>query len=290
MATLHARKTERMSNSKIDSRIKSLAVSGALVLLICAVVLVYLGSLKAPFIFDDHYTITKNSSIATISGSLFPPEDNPVRDRPLFNLSLALNRSLGGLDPFGYHILNLLIHAGAACVMLGLVLQTLRSPTLSPSLRQHALPLALASALLWALHPIQTESVTYISQRSESLCGLFYLLTIYCFASSRDSNRPGIWRTLSVVCCALGLLTKAVMVTAPVMILVYDRLFSGKNTRQCLRYLPGYYGSLAACWLIQAGLVLTTSYRDLVTYGMLEYASGQPEIILHYLWLPASAR
>ncbi len=98
--------------------------------------------------------------------------------------------------------------------------------------------LAFAVALIWTMHPLQTESVTYVIQRAESLMGLFYLLTVYCFirfAGSSCVPRSGtsedeqagrsVWGWLSIGACLLGMATKEVMVTAPVIVLLYDRTF-----------------------------------------------------------------
>src|SRR6185295_3461677 len=85
--------------------------------------------------------------------------------------------------------------------------------------------LALAVALLWAVHPLQTESVTYTIQRGESLMGLFYLLTLYCVARSQDAARAGTWQMAAVTSCALGMASKQVMISAPVVVLLYDRAY-----------------------------------------------------------------
>ena len=135
--------------------------------------------------------------------------------------------------------------------------------------------LAFAIALLWAVHPLQTESVTYIVQRAESLCGLFYLLTLYCFirGASRgrdwglgirdwdqprapDSNpqslipNPFLWYAAAVLCCFLGMATKEVMVTAPLVVLLYDRTFLAGSFVHGVRAAKWLYRSLAAGWVL----------------------------------------
>jgi hypothetical protein len=94
----------------------------------------------------------------------------------------------GGLSVRGYHAVNLLIHICAGLALLGIVRRTLLLPGLRHRYGEAALPLAAFAALLWTLHPLQTESVTYISQRAESLMGLFYLLTLYGFIRSVRSD------------------------------------------------------------------------------------------------------
>src|SRR5580704_18515542 len=78
-------------------------------------------------------------------------------------------------------------------------------------------------ALLWAIHPLQTESVTYVSQRAESLVGLFYFLTLYCFIRGESSARAGCWYGGAVLACLLGMASKEVMASAPLIVLLFDR-------------------------------------------------------------------
>src|SRR5258706_94615 len=78
-------------------------------------------------------------------------------------------------------------------------------------------PLALAAATLWVLHPLQTESVSFVVQRTESLMGLFFLLTVYCFVRGTDSRFPRGWHALALSGCLLGMATKEVMVAAPLL-------------------------------------------------------------------------
>jgi len=209
--------------------------------LVAAVVLAYWNSLSAPLLFDDLSAVANNASIRQFSTALSPPADgSATTGRPVVNLSFALNHALGGDAVRGYHALNIAIHAAAALALFGLLRRT----------RSVAGSLAFAVALLWAVHPLQTESVTCIAQRTESLCGLFYLLTLYGFA------RGGRWLILSVFACLLGMATKEVMVTAPLMVLLYDRTFVAGSFAAAWRQRRGYYGALAATWLLLAWLVL----------------------------------
>src|SRR4029077_15512000 len=119
----------------------------------------------------------------------------------------------------------------AGLTLFGLVQRTLLRPALHPRFGADALPLALAVALLWTVHPLQTESVTYIVQRAESLMGLFYLLTLYCFVRSLDSPAPNRWQALCFAACLTGMATKEVMVSAPLLVLLYDRTFAAGSFR-----------------------------------------------------------
>jgi Flp pilus assembly protein TadD len=228
----------------------------------------YWGSLSAPFIFDDFVSITENPSIKSIfplSRSLSPPDTGAgVTGRPIVNFSLALNYAWGGFHVQGYHVFNLAIHALAGLTLFGIVRRTLLGPALPPRCNEAAFPLALIIALLWTLHPLQTESVTCIIQRTESLMGLFYLLTLYAFIRSVDFSREDglssaqqrLWQTVSVVACLGGMATKEVMVTAPVVLLLYDRTFVSGSFAESWRERLGYYASLTCTWLLLAWLVI----------------------------------
>ena len=192
-----------------------------------------------------------------------PSHGETVSGRPVLNLSLALNYAVSGCDVRGYHVTNLAIHLAAALLLFGIVRRTL------PRFRgcgggqqlarlQLATPLALAIALLWAVHPLQTESVTYIVQRAESLMGLFYLLTLYCFLRGAGSARAIFWYAGSVLACLLGMATKEVMVSAPLVVLLYDRTFLAGSFREAWRRRWAYYLALAATWLLLAWLVAQT--------------------------------
>ncbi|MEK7786522.1 MAG: glycosyltransferase family 39 protein, partial [Chloroflexota bacterium] len=175
---------------------------------------------------------------------------------------------------------------------------------------------AFAVALLWAVHPLQTQSVTYVIQRGESLMGLFYLLTLYCAIRGLHSSRRRGWYGAAIVACALGMASKAVMVTAPVMVFIYDLVFLRRSgmpktsgagrphggaalghatpPAQAARW--GLYFGLAATWGVLwacdvTGEVLDPSARrSHVGFGYhgltpLEYAATQPGVILNYLRL-----
>jgi protein O-mannosyl-transferase len=168
----------------------------------------YANSLHVPFLFDDGSAIVRNASIRHLwSLDVFtaPLYATGATGRPLVNLSLALNYALGGNDVRGYHLLNLLLHVGSALLLLGLVRRTLLTAAwrerVQPEARSAAassgteacryantaLPIATATALLWALHPLQTESVTCIIQRTELLGGGLLLLTLYCFVRAIEA-------------------------------------------------------------------------------------------------------
>jgi Flp pilus assembly protein TadD len=260
------------------------------VVLVAAVAIAYATSLSGPFLYDDQIAIVKNAQIRTLSPltvPLSPPRDTPVAGRPVVNLSLAVNYAIGGLDVTSYHVTNVALHVLVALVLFGVVRRTLLL-TGSEPLPPRSDGLALACALVWALHPLNTEVVNYTVQRTESLMALCYLTTLYC--AIRASARPdGLgWRTAAVAACAAGMLSKESMVTAPLMVLAYDRVFLYPSLGEAWRERRWLYAGLAATWAVLAWVMLgqpRTSAGFATGVSPWTYFLNQLPIIARYLWL-----
>jgi len=266
-------------------------------LIVAAIALAYANSLRGAFVLDDRRGIVENPTICDLGSpgtilSTFPR--STTSGRPILNLSLALNYALGGLDPLGYHLVNIGIHALAALALFGIARRTLRLPRIDPVLSARADAIAFAAALLWAVHPIQTSSVTYVVQRAESLMGLFYLLTLYSTlrGALHAPGTPGQrgWSALAVAACALGMGTKEVMVTAPLIVLLYDRIFLSRDWKEILIRRGTIHVLLASTWAILGLLMAANPARggtagfDL-PFSWLRYLGTEFGVILHYLRL-----
>jgi tetratricopeptide (TPR) repeat protein len=300
---------------------RGILLAGGIIVL--AALAAYHNSFVGSFMADDYDGIVANPTIRHWASALSPPSDTTTGGRPLFNLTFALNYALGGMNPWGYHAFNLLVHALAALTLFGIVRRTLlRQGYGGPALREHSTfnvqhstslecgrgaltpratqmrgegtpptLLALAVAVIWVVHPLLTQTVTYISERAESLMGLFYLLTLYGFirgvecrsgftpdmsgmnpdlhgsqlSPSRRSFSEGgssrLWATASVATCILGVLTKETIVTAPVMVLLYDRTFVAGSFREAWRLRWRYYLGLAISWLLLAHQMIGLKQR-----------------------------
>jgi tetratricopeptide (TPR) repeat protein len=229
------------------------------VFLVAVIFAVYANALRAPFLFDDSGAVLENATIRKLTSSavLNPPNDgSTTTGRPIVNLSFAINYAVSKENTWSYHALNVAIHALAALVLLGLVRRLLAEPRVGVSVGGAAATLAFLIALIWALHPLQTETVVCIAQRTESLCGLFYFLTLYGFIRGAGPRASRAWFGVSVVACLLGMATKEVMVTAPLMVLLYDRFFQSGAFSAAWRQRRGYYFALGSTWLLLAWLVL----------------------------------
>lgn len=211
-------------------------------MLVAAGFAAYANSLGGPFLFDDVPAIVHNPSIRHLAAAWHPPADGSgVAGRPLVNFSLALNYAAGGLDVRGYHLVNLAIHLLAGLTLFGVVRRT--------STRA----IGFSAALLWMVHPLATESVTCVIQRTESLSALFVLLALYGWI--RD------WKWAAVAACACGMLTKETAVVAPVLIVLYDYAFreslpaAPRSRLAAMKGRAGWYAALGATWGVTLGLL-----------------------------------
>jgi tetratricopeptide (TPR) repeat protein len=255
-------KEDRVVRTQPSGSVSRWAVVLAGAILVLAALAAYHNSFSGPFIWDDLSSIVDNPTIRHFSSALSPPNDVGVGGRPVSNLTFALNYALGGTDVWGYHAFNLLIHTLAGLTLFGLVRRTLQRPVLNERFGALALPLALAVAVIWTVHPLQTETVTYITQRYESMMGLFYLLTLYCFVRSVESAAPAKWQILSVVACLLGVMSKEIIVSAPVMVLLYDRTFVAGSFLEAGRRRWRYYLGLVSMWLLLVPLLTGVHQRS----------------------------
>jgi tetratricopeptide (TPR) repeat protein len=261
-------------------------------LILAAGLLAYSNSFQGVFLFDDDNAITGNPHIRALwppGVSLSAPPQSTAAGRPLVSLSLALNYAAGGLNPWGYHLFNLVVHLSAGLILFGVVRRTLLSDRLRERYGPSASLLAGITALSWVVHPLQTESVTYVIQRTESLMGLFYLLTLYCAIRSRTPGRPLRWQIMAIMACGLGMATKEVMATAPLAVVLHDAVFGARSMRGALKGRPLLYGGLAGTWIILAALMASGPRSDSVgfTHGVtaFQYALNQCEAVVGYLRL-----
>jgi tetratricopeptide (TPR) repeat protein len=199
---------------------------------LCSVVwIAYANSLSGAFLFDDYPVLLSNPFI----NNVWPPwEAGQSPHRILVAWSFAVNHALGGQSPVGYHIGNVLIHMGAALALYGFLHRTFVLPQMPAFIREQPQLLAFAAAATWAAHPLTTQAVTYISQRFESMMALFYLLTLYAFARGAGETSRRSYG-LAIVACTLGMCCKRVMITAPVIVLIYDWVFIARRDVRAMR-------------------------------------------------------
>ena len=235
-------------------------------LLAAAIAATYSNGLRGPFVFDDWHTIEQNPAIRTLrrTPSYFVDPDTTTilhenKDlRPLLLVTMALNYRLSGLDPWSYHVVNLLLHWIVTLLVFRIVRDHLW-------LGDEAMPVALGAALFVAVHPLNTEPVNYVSARSALLTAVFYLAAFD--AAARD--RP----VRCVLLAACALLTKSIAVSLPLVVLVHRLLDRRSSVGHQGRPLP---------WRLLVALTLVTAagiaYRWLLLPPWVFQSARQPDV------------
>ena len=262
--------------------------------IVLAVLAVYANSLSGAFLLDDQIMLHRPwvQSLAQWQTLL---AHSP---RPVVDFTFAVNHALGGTGTVGYHMINVAVHLAAALTLFGLVRRTLGTAGLRERFCGSAGWIAWSVALIWAVHPVNTQAVTYIVQRAESMMGLFYLLMLYALlrGATATSGRV-LWYLAAIAASWLGMGSKGVMVTAPFVALMYDRAFLSTSMRAVLVARGWVHGLI---WVSLLGLYLTgvapsvlkteASARASVGFAYQEvtpmaYALTQPGVLLHYVKL-----
>ncbi len=242
-------------------------------LLCVAAVLAYSNSFSAPFIMDDRRMVIENASLHTLwppwKAILCPP-------RWVSDLSFALNVAIGGYTPADFRVTNILIHTIVSLFLYGIVRRTLRLPRLQPTFGEYADPLALTTALLWVVHPLGTNCVTYVAQRIEAIMALFLLATLYCFIRTVTSHHPRRWAGATIAFCAVGMGTKEIMATAPLLLFLYDGIFIS----------PSWSAAWRTRWKLHLALWLTTAIFGLLLLMNMGLAVARNEPLLGRLCSP----
>lgn len=281
---------------------------GAAAVLAMATVAVHMNGLDGPFLPDDVEAIVENPHtrvLLPLMRSMWAPNDTSMAGRPIPSLSLAFNYAVGKLEPRGYHVFNLAVHFSCVLAAFAVLRRLFRLVGYAVARPVASDAAAFSTALLWGVHPLWTECVNYVVVRTELMMGLFLLLTVYCFLRSagagdaHDSAGTGapasriakrVWAFAAVGSCAAGMLCKEVMVVAPVLVLLIDRMFLADGFVAALKRRGTLYGGLALTWGILAALLLTSSRSASAGFGLkglgpLEYLNSQWAAIVMYLKL-----
>jgi tetratricopeptide (TPR) repeat protein len=258
--------------------------------LLCAAA--YHNTFHVPFIFDDLPSIVENPAIRRLwpLSGVIASDLTMLVGRPLISLSLAVNYAFGGYNVTGYHLFNLIVHFLNALLVFGIVRRALGGPPVAEDDPGRVLWVAYAVTVLWILHPLVTESVTYVFQRTELLMALFLLLTLYCFIRGIESPHKIVWFGAAIIACTLGMGAKETMLVTPLLVLTYDYTFVSHSWRAALRERQGLYAGLVASWVVLASLLLTTNLKEKsgLTVGTLspwDYFEMQWTVVTHYLRL-----
>jgi tetratricopeptide (TPR) repeat protein len=263
--------------------------------IVLAVAAIYWGSLSAPFMFDDRPAIAQNIELRqwpdVVRVLKSAPPETPLSGRPVASLTFGLNYAAGGLDVRGYRFVNLAVHAACALLLFAVVRRSLAEPRAGYDGRfAPPVTVAFGVALIWAVHPLNSEVVCYLSQRTDSLMALFALLAVLASARARESARPRRWEALAVASAALGMACKETMVVAPVLIVLYDRVFVFASFRDAFKARGPFYAAVAASWAVLAWVMLSTPRTFHAGFSSTDpspwhYLLNQSVVITKYLTL-----
>jgi len=284
---------------------------GVLILLIFLLSIVYFNSLENGFHFDDYHHIVDNPHLKNIKNipsffldtTKFSKTGWQNHYRPLLLVTHTINYAIGGLNPIGYHLVNLSFHVGSAFLVFLIVQAMLGRRQQVGSSRKEVIArlpeateaiskrdcfgtkvprndnvcffAAFSSALIFAVHPFNSEVVNYISARSSVMSGFFYLLAFYCWVRFRNvaagfslRDQGGIPRNLkvattpyyltSLLAFLLGMLTKEVVITLPVVLWLYDLYFNRPSS--------GTYGTQAKACGYMPALTCLLNWRTYIPY------------------------
>ncbi len=208
-----------------------------ILLLLFLGLLAYANSFFASFYLDDYTNILRNEVVFDLSNFKRIFEHCP--ERFLTYLTLAINYRIGGEDPLTYHIFNFFIHFSAALFLYLLAREICNTPALRTSrLNLQKNTAAFAVATIFLLHPLQTQSVTYVIQRAESMAGMFYLATLYFYVRVRLENSKSVtlkYLVLTGIAALCAAFSKETAVTLPVMIGLFEVFLFETSIRALLR-------------------------------------------------------
>jgi len=229
------------------------------------VILIYANTLGSPFVFDSRSNIESNPHIRiskiTLNDLAKAAFKSPAKQRPLPNISFALNYYLHGYNVVGFHVVNILIHISTGFLLYLFVKTTFCTPALRSRYGNY-MWISFFTAAVWMVHPLQTQSVSYIVQRMTSLAAMFYILSILLYARFRLSRQQRKKWWLFSGCILAGIMalaSKQTAATLPVFIIAYEWYFFRDLD---LKWLKNHIPLLTGCLLLAAVIVLALLGSD----------------------------
>ena len=274
--------------------------SGITVLLFAVLTcLIYSNTLSVPFYLDDFHNIGENDAVKinSLSGPILwrAITESPIITRPVANLSFALNYLTSGDSKQGFHIINILIHFLTGILLFFFLRKTISLAGPDVNMTSCGPAIAFWSSLLWLVHPLQTQSVTYIVQRMNSMAAMFYLAALLLYVYGRTITSASCRRMLLTGSCVMGLAalgSKEIAVTLPVIIFLYEWYFLQQLDMAWLkRKLPVLFGIVAVVTLFvflvmdfkpMAYILNSYHFRN---FTLMERLLTEPRVMLFYISL-----
>ncbi len=261
--------------------------------------LIYYNVMEGPFVFDDAPSIPDNPNIRITEFTLKGLAEAGVKScnymRPVGYITWALNYYVHGYDVMGYHLVNIVIHIINGILLFYLFKSTLGIMGYGRKLHQPIISIAFFAALLWFVHPIQTQSVSYIVQRINSLAAMFYILSFLLYVKARLTERK-ILKWIMLICCSvsglIGFGSKEIIATLPVFIFIYEWYFFQNSSPVWLKRYLSHISIVLT--LIAAGIfillgpthrfILLSGY-DKFEFTMVQRVLTEFRVVIYYLTL-----
>ncbi|MCK4620801.1 MAG: tetratricopeptide repeat protein [Desulfuromonadales bacterium] len=240
-------------------RIREVVILSILALLVFSI---YSNILGGPFVFDDEHNILDNSHIRITELSWESVKEaaleGPCSNRPVAKTSFALNYYFHQYDVFGYHLVNILIHIATGILLYFFVKTTLSLPLLAS---RYGPPgwIALFTALIWLVHPIQTQSVAYVVQRMNSMAAMFYILSFLLYVKARLAEAKKVRWALFAGCALSGVLavgSKEIAATLPFFFILFEWYFFQDLSRDWLKRHAFFFAGMLILFALVAFVYL----------------------------------
>lgn len=230
-------------------------------LLIIVGLALYTLSLPAGFIFDDHFVLLNNPALGDLRNIPFIWRVFPTRFLP--GLSFAVNYAVSGFDPVSFRMVNVACHLVASMLVYLFAKLILSTPYFhNRPIAQAKNTVALFASLIFLVHPVQVESVVYITQRWTLMGTLFYLLSLVCYLRYRLTNQR-LFFAGSLLAAILGMLCKEMVFTLPVAIILCELFFFSPKVKDILKSRQRWMPFLCTMGLIPLLLFLEGPYSVL---------------------------
>ncbi len=286
----------------IDKYFYKFSCMPVFLLLVLLILPIYSNTFHAEWQFDDKPNIVNNTRLhigdlspGTLRQTFFAMPGREKIYRPLANLSFALNWYVGRDSTFGYHLVNTFIHIFSAFFLYFTIRILLQTPNIrSRYKKEDAQFIALLSAVLWSLNPIQTQAVTYIVQRMASLAGMFYILSIYCYVKGRlNQNIKQRW--LLLIGCFLSfvfaLMSKENAAILPMSLILVEIVFFRKpaSLKNVKKHMPLLLIAALIVLIpvifmaLKAGVQFFAAGYETRPFTLVERLLTQPRVLFFYL-------
>ena len=300
-ATATTEKKSRYENFLDCIQARSAAEIFALIFVLFALLVsaIYFQTLEAPFAFDDERRIEENRHIRLTVLSpinIVKAGFKSSKTRPIAYITFALNYYFGQYDPVGYHIVNMLVHIFSGGFLFLFIWTTFKTPALR-GLYQHSNLIAFLAAAIWLVHPVQTQSVTYIIQRMNSMASMLFILSFWSYTRGRlaqGNHKRWLWYTGSTLAWLVSLGCKQITVTLPLLVFIYEWYFFQDLSRdwlkRSLKWILGItvlIGIVALIYTDFSPFEKLSRFRDFSSneFTLAQRALTQLRVVIYYISL-----